>query len=128
MSGTGSRPPPETDEASGEKLWIAGLRSGFFSAGRPVAAAADLVAGDMLDSLRSGGATELPGRKVASVAPRCLTTAPRPQPLRREFYLVRDVLARLAGFEPATRCLEGRFRQGVNLHLPRQEATQDVHM
>jgi hypothetical protein len=27
-------------------------------------------------------------------------------------------LARLAGFEPATRCLEGRFRQGVNLHLP----------
>jgi hypothetical protein len=26
-------------------------------------------------------------------------------------------LARLAGFEPATRCLEGRFTQGVKLPL-----------
>ena len=30
-------------------------------------------------------------------------------------------LARLAGFEPATRCLEGRFRQGVNLLLSWRE-------
>jgi hypothetical protein len=29
------------------------------------------------------------------------------------------LVARLAGFEPATCCLEGRFRQGVNLHAPR---------
>ena len=28
------------------------------------------------------------------------------------------LLAPLAGFEPATRCLEGRFRHGVQLHLP----------
>jgi hypothetical protein len=29
-----------------------------------------------------------------------------------------DLLARPAGFEPATRCLEGRFTQRVNLLFP----------
>jgi hypothetical protein len=60
-----------------------------------------------LNSLRTGGAKELPGRKVESLPPRCLTTAPRPLAEDRDFPQVRKGPARPAGFEPATRCLEG---------------------
>jgi hypothetical protein len=35
-------------------------------------------------------------------------------------------LARPAGFEPATRCLEGRFTQRVNLHVSRSEAVRSA--
>ncbi len=34
--------------------------------------------------------------------------------------------ARLAGFEPATRCLEVRFAQGGDLRVPRSEAVRDA--
>jgi hypothetical protein len=34
--------------------------------------------------------------------------------------------ARPAGFEPATGCLEGRFRQGVNLRQSRSGADRDA--
>jgi hypothetical protein len=42
-----------------------------------------------------------------SVAPSCLTTAARPAPQQGKFPQVRDMTVRQAGFEPATRCLEG---------------------
>ena len=35
-------------------------------------------------------------------------------------------MARPAGFEPATRCLEGRFTQGVKLGVSRLAAICDV--
>jgi hypothetical protein len=34
------------------------------------------------------------------------------------------LVARLAGFEPATRCLEGRFRQQRQLRLPRSDGNR----
>jgi hypothetical protein len=54
-----------------------------------------------------GSATEMPGAKVTAVAPSCLTRAARPSAQRREFSQVGKEKARRAGFEPATRCLEG---------------------
>jgi hypothetical protein len=36
-------------------------------------------------------------------------------------------LAQAAGSKPVTRCLEVRFRQGVDLHVPRSEVIRDAH-
>ena len=56
---------------------------------------------------RWGSATEKLGSKVTSVAPRCLTTTVGTSAHGRVKIQVRAYKARQAGFEPATRCLEG---------------------
>jgi hypothetical protein len=66
----------------------------------------------------SGVLRTLPGREATCLAPRCLRSAPRPRPAYEEFSQVRNSLARLAGFEPATRCLEDRFHLGPDQLAP----------
>ena len=87
---------------------IVEARSGLFNAGLDAALRFPGTGRVMLKLPRTwGSATEIPGRKVVSVAPSCLTTAARPSPQQGEFSQVRDMTVRQAGFEPATRCLEG---------------------
>jgi hypothetical protein len=87
---------------------IVETRSGLFNAGLDAAFRFPGAGRVMLKLPRTwGSATEIPGRKVTSVAPSCLTAAARPAPQRREFPQVMVITVRQAGLEPATRCLEG---------------------
>jgi hypothetical protein len=98
------------DEVASLDTGIVEARSGLFDAGLDAAFRFPRAGRGMLKLPRTwGSATEIPGSKVTSVAPSCLTTAAPPSPQQGEFPQVRVITVRQAGLEPATHCLEGRF-------------------
>ena len=104
------------DEVASLDTGLVEARSGLLNAGLDTAFRFPGAGRVMLKLPRTwGSATEIPGSKVASVAPSCLTTAARPSPQQGEFSQVRDVKVRQAGLEPATRCLEGTNEQSLDV-------------